>query len=68
MKKKTLSLILAAAMVFTLSAVTAMADEADYEGLDSVELIGADSTSKGSPVSASANWLPPGWMKSPAEN
>lgn len=48
MKKKTLSLILAAAMVFTLSAVTAMADEADYEGLDSVELIGADSTSKGS--------------------
>lgn len=47
MKKKTLSLLLASAMMLSLSAVTAMAEEADYASLDPVELIGADSTSKG---------------------
>lgn len=47
MKKKTLSLILAATMALSFSTVTAMADEADYESLDDVELIGADSTGKG---------------------
>lgn len=47
MKKKTLSLILAAAMALSLSTITAIADEADYDSLDNVELIGADSTGKG---------------------
>jgi tripartite ATP-independent transporter DctP family solute receptor len=47
MKKKLVSLILASAMTLSFSAVTALADEADYDSLDAVELIGADSTGKG---------------------
>lgn len=46
MKKRVLSLLLAAAMVSTFG-TAASAEEVDYSALEAVELIGADSTGKG---------------------